>query len=634
MERLKEPLHNRKRRYAGLNDILRLMAKIKRLEKIKQLLNPDNIEGTRTPVLRNLESLSLFGLSYGELKEIFLIVVGHTSMGRILSGKMNEEALKPLSDLARTHEPQQALNLLRYCRLMSMAETAASKRSDLNQEELAELFDLYESTVKVVTNRDMDWDRLLDEKISAMGGIHNKVVRKILKMMNYFQFLTTWSELRQKGRMEKEALADYDEGKMASIENVIQLVKIIDQFEDRYFRDDPLQASIFYRKFLNMEFHGTVHLFEMLDSTLVFLLLWITVNVARGDVINFNPILAHMDPSRLDDFVEKLQQEAHAINMNYLDLGTLRQFSDELYKDQASFIVGTGFQLRVNPKTHAVDISYIDMDKNILELESHTRTFMGRKISDIPVEKLEAMEWLFSNFEGFYQSHLRLVSHDDSDLRLPERQKGWFIRARALREAIKSIFTKVIFEPEDIFTDLYLLYRHAPSLLGFVLPEFMALRESAEPETIPSLVDVVLASTRKLQALVRRDRASFQDVQVLHKLALREFGPMAAGIVGLNESQVETLENVVLHLRKNKPLFDALLKSFVFRDLGLVPALRDKYEQEVHPSDHALASALILEKEGVCERYHTDEKAHHYLTRLVKHHNLIHHMVKGEFSFY
>ena len=634
MERLKEPLQNRKRRYGGLNDVLRLMSKMKRLERIKQFLNPDNIEGTRTPVLRNLESLSLFGLTYGELREIFLIVVGHTPMGRILSGKMNEKALKSLSDLARTHEPQQALNLLRYCRLMSMAETAASKRSDLNQEELAELFDLYESTVKVVTNRDMDWDRLLDERISTMGGIHNKVVRKILKMMNHFQFLDNWSELREKGRMEKEALADYDENKLASIENVIQLVTVIDQFENRYFRDDPLQASIFYRKFLNMEFHGTVHLFEMLDSRLVFLLLWITVNVARGDVINFNPILADVDPSKMDDFVEKLEQEVHAINMNYLDLGTLKQFSEELYQDQASFIVGTGFQLRVNPKTQAVDISYIDMDKNILELESHTKTFMGHKISDVSVEKLEAMQWLFSNLEGFFQSHLRLLSHDDSDLRLPERQKGWFIKARELRETIKSIFTKVIFQPEDIFTELDLLYHHAPSLLGFVLPEFMALRESAHPESMPSLVDVVLASTRKLQALVRLDRGSFQDVQFLHKLAQREFGPMAAGIVGLNEFQVETLEKVVLHLRKNRPLFDALIKSFVFRDLGLVPTLRNKYEPEVHPSDHAQASGLILEREGICKRYDMDEKAHQYLIHLVKHHNLIHHMVKGEFSFY
>jgi len=179
MERLKQPLENKKRRYAGLNDVLKLMSKRARLEKIKSYLNPDNMEGGKTRVLKNLETLSLFGFSYGELREIFLTVVGHTAMGRILAGKMNKKALKPVSDLGRTHDTQQALNLLRYARLMSMAETLASRRTGMGQEQFAELFDLYESMVKVVTNRDMDWDRLMDEEISAMGGIHHMIVRKI-----------------------------------------------------------------------------------------------------------------------------------------------------------------------------------------------------------------------------------------------------------------------------------------------------------------------------------------------------------------------------------------------------------------------------------------------------------------------
>ncbi len=34
---------------------------------------------------------------------------------------------------------------------MSMAETIASKKSEMNQEQVAELFDLYESMVQVVT---------------------------------------------------------------------------------------------------------------------------------------------------------------------------------------------------------------------------------------------------------------------------------------------------------------------------------------------------------------------------------------------------------------------------------------------------------------------------------------------------
>ena len=119
----------------------------------------------------------------------------------------------------------------------------------MNQEQVAELFDLYESMVQVVTDTEMDWDWLLDEKISAMGGIHNKIIRKILKMMNHFQFLLNWPELQGKGKMEKESLADYNDEKLSKIENVIKLVEMVELFEKMYLKEDPLELSIFYRKF-------------------------------------------------------------------------------------------------------------------------------------------------------------------------------------------------------------------------------------------------------------------------------------------------------------------------------------------------------------------------------------------------
>jgi hypothetical protein len=328
----------------------KLVTKIKRLERIEQYLNPDGIEGPRTSMLDNLAYLSLFGFSPGELKEIYLIVVGHTPMARILAGKMNEKALKPLSDLVRSYEPEEALNLLRYCRLMSIAEAVASKRSGLKQEELTELFDLYESMVKVVTNRDMDWDRLIDEKISGMGGIHHMMVRKILKMMNQFQFLSSWEELKSKGRMEKEVLADYDPEKLKKVERVIDLVQVIDRHEEMFFHDDSLKASTFYRKLLNTEFHGTGRIFERLDSELVFVLLWITVHVLRGEVINFNPILSGVAREMIGAHLGALNEEVTAINPHYLSLAALSRFSKQLYEDETSFIVGTGFQLKVNQK--------------------------------------------------------------------------------------------------------------------------------------------------------------------------------------------------------------------------------------------------------------------------------------------
>jgi len=637
LDRLTQPLENKRRRFIALNDVIKLIKKISLLERLGDYLNPDNIEGSKTRVLENLEVFPFFGFSHNELKEIFYIVLGHTPLGRIISGKMPEKALKPVSDLARSYDQHQAINLLRYCRLMTMAEIEAFRETELTEGQLAELFDLYESTERVVTNRELDWDRLMDEKITSMGGIHHKIIRKLLKMINHFEFLDNWPELRQKGEMEKESLADYDDAKLLRIENVIKLVDTIEQFEERYLKFDPLQLPVFYRKFLAIEFHGTGHLFERMDSENVFVLLWIAVNLARGEIINFNPILADKEPMEIEDWVKKVENEVRGIKLDYLDLGILRQFSDQLYQVHSSFIIGTGFHLRIDPKTQAVEITYMDMVRNIEKLESLIRKLAGHLIWEIEVDDLKNLEVLFSNLESFYQSHLRLIDQKDFALKLPARQNRWFERVQDLREQLRSNFLNVIFHPEDVYTDLELLHYNTPALLNFILPEFTALEnlDSSWHLYLTSPVTHYIATaTKKIQALIRHDKEGFQDTQFLHSLAQREFGPMATGIVGFSESQIEDLENIVDRLGRNQPLFDALIKSFIFQDIGRIPGLREEYRNKINPADLAHTGAFFIETEKIAERYFLGRKGKAYLIFLVRHHGLLHHIIRGELSFY
>ena len=637
VDRLTQPLENKRRRFSALNDVIKLRKKIRLLEKIGNYLNPDNIEGSKTRVLENLEVFPFFGFSHNELKEIFYIVLGHSPLGRIISGKTTEKALKPVSELARSYEQHQAINLLRYCRLMTMAEIQAFRETELTEGQLAELFALYESTERVVTNRELDWDRLMDEKITSMGGIHHKIVRKLLKMINHFEFLDNWSELRQKGEMEKESLADYDDTKLLRIENVIKLVNTIEQFEERFLKFDPLQLPAFYRKFLDIEFHGTGHLFERMDSENVFVLLWIAVNLTRGEIINFNPILADTEPREIDNWVKKVENEVRAINLDYLDLAILRQFSDQLYQVHSSFIIGTGFHLRIDPKTQALEITYMDMVRNIEKLESLIKKLAGHHICEIEVEDLENLEVLFSNLESFYQSHLRLIDQKDFALKLPAKQNQWFERVKNLREQLKSNFLNVIFHPKDVYTDLELLRNNTPSLLNFILPEFTALEnlDSSWHLYLTSPVTHYIATaTKKIQALIRHDKEGFQDTQFLHSLAQREFGPMATGIVGFSKSQIEDLENIVDGLSRNQPLFDALIKSFIFQDIGRIPGLREKYKNKINPADVAHTGAFFIETEKIAETYCLDKKGKAHLIFLVRHHSLLHHIIRGEFSFY
>jgi hypothetical protein len=635
VERLREPFENKKRRFNALNDVIRLTDKIKRLERVKDYLNPDKIEGSRTGVLENLEVLTFFGFSQGELREIVYIVLGHTPLGRIISGKQNEKTLKPVTDLARRYDARSAINLLRYCCLMTVAETEASGRSEPRREQLAELFDLYEASVRIVTNRELEWDQLLDEKINAMGGAHNKIIRKILMMMNLFEFLDNWAELKEKGQMEKESLADFDNTRLSKIENVIRLVNAIERFEGMYLHSDPLQLPAFYRKFLNIEFHGTGHLFERMSSDLVFTLLWITVNVARGEIINFNPILSDVESPDVDERTKRVEQETREINIRYLDYAILQHFSRQLYQSGSAFIMGTGFQLRVDPETQALEIVYMDMDKDIKRLESLSRVLEGRRISEMPLGDLKILEILFSNLESFYQSHMRAFEEKDSQLKIPARQNGWFQKAEDLREYLRTSFMMAIFNPDSIYTDIDLLYRYTPSFLGFVLPEFTALETldlSWHLYMTSPVTHYIITATRKFQALVTHHKEEFQDIDFLHRLAQKEFGPMATGIVGVSESQIGILEEIIGRLKGHEALFDALTKSFILQDIGRVPFLREKYGDQISPVDISQAGGAILEREEIAERYCLDKEARYHLIFLVKHHSLLHHIIRGEFS--
>ncbi|MFC1883236.1 hypothetical protein ACFL2O_00560 [Thermodesulfobacteriota bacterium] len=634
LDRLRQPLENRGRRFGSVNSVIKLLGKIGRINRISEFLVHDSKEGSRIGFLENLEILGFFGFTHDEIKELVFIVLGHTTMGRIISGKMNEKTLKPVSDLARTYDLRQSINLLRYCRLMTMAEMEAARATSLTQEHFANLFDLYELMVRIVTNRNLDWERLLDERITSVGGIHNQVILKILKMMNHFEFLENWSELGGKGQMEKEALADYDEIRLSRIKNVLNLINIIEQFEEMFLESDPLRLPAFYRKLLDIEFHGTGHIFERMNSEHIFILLWITVNLARGEVVNFNPILSDLDPEIADTRIRKAERDVGVINIRYLGHDILEQFSEQLYTHGSSYIVGTGFQLRTDPETKALEIAYMDIDKDIDQLDKLSRELAGLRISQITIENIMKLESLFSNLESFYQSHLRLLQKETGyPFKLPRRQKQWFEKVRNLRDYLSSEYLHVIYHPEEIHTDLELLSQKAPTFLSFILPELMALKDLTLPAHLymtSSVLHYIITACRKLQALVLHDKAEFQDVQFLHSLAQREFGPMTAGTVGPSESQIEALEKIIENISNNAPLFKALVKSLIFQDLGRVASLREKYKSDISKIDIGFAGALFLEREEIPERYGLDEKEKGYLIFLVRHHSYLHHIVRGE----
>ena len=62
----------------------------------------------------------------------------------------------------------------------------------------------------------------------------------------------------------------------------------------------------------------------------------------------------------------------------------------------------------------------------------------------------------------------------------------------------------------------------------------------------------------KYQALVNKDRNSFQDRNTFYRLAKQEFGPLAEEGLGATHSQIEALEFYMDRIREKPQLQQAL----------------------------------------------------------------------------
>jgi len=87
MERLRETPGEQETTIRGFEPCAQAHVEASSSGANQNLREPEGVEGSRTPILKHLETLCLFGFPQEELKEIFLIVLGHSSLGRILSGK-------------------------------------------------------------------------------------------------------------------------------------------------------------------------------------------------------------------------------------------------------------------------------------------------------------------------------------------------------------------------------------------------------------------------------------------------------------------------------------------------------------------------------------------------------------------
>lgn len=628
--RLTNPFRSRSENF---QPVVRLLSQIGKLEKLRDILNPDSIEGQVTPILENIPKLSLHGFSAAQLRELLLIVTGHTTMSRIVLGKLPAKTLKPITDRAREGNYQDILDLLRVCRLMSVAEIVAALGDAFTGEQAKELYRLYDDAIYVATDPGLTWEKLHDLRISAVGGVQNKAIREMLKLFNLFEFLDSWQELSRKGGLEKEVICDYEPEQLAHLEDALELARIANQFKKRLMGDYIFGQSFFFRQFLETEFHGTGHLFPELGTTAGFILLWVAVNSSERHIVNFNPMLAGISPDGREQRIANIKESLLRIPIERLHPEFFEGVKRTLAENRPAFIFDSGIRLIINPETKSLDVSFVGVDEDIQQIEALLTHFQSQRLRGISLKNMQELERLFSELESFH----RYLGEEGCSLQCNvfEREKGVQIKDSEIGRIelrLKAILQSQIFIPEEIYDTINGLAKHCPQILRFVLPEFYfpASAEGLPAPRAEHTDSYIMRILEKFQALINKDRNAFQDRNTFYQLAKQEFGPLAEEGIGASHAQMDILEYLVDRIQQRPMLYQALTLALLFRDMGKKEGHTEAFPEIRDQWIHSERGALLLEKSDTLKKYHLDPEVERLIIQLIRYQGLTGQVIHGE----
>jgi hypothetical protein len=629
--RLHNPFAAPQNRYRAFNHMKQLMKQTGRLSKLEILLNPDRIEGPRTKVLENIEKLALLGLSPALLREIYLTVVGHTTMGRVTFGKLPEKTLKSITDQAKNQSLEEVTDLLRIIRLISMSEIAASLGDMLTREQGTELFNLYDEAIWIAADPQLDWETLHDQKIATLGGAQHLAVRQMLKLFNLYEYLDSWTEITTKGPFQKEALADYQSEKLAQIDQVLELITVTNEFKERFYKREAFSRPYFFRKLLSCQFHGTGHIFPLLGTRAGFILLWITISTSPGNVINFNPLIGY-ERQDSDDRLARVRKALESLEPDQLHFSYLTGIKKTLSQGRSAFIFDSGIQLRHNPVNQATEVIFIDVMDNLKKMELILESARERLIPDIPVFELKETDRLFRELSSYHEHLQRHAKEEGMHKDLLAQQQAEISRCCS---RLEELFAQKLLVPPGVFDTLEIIHEHCPSIGRRILTEFWELdrikptKGSHSGETIPAYV---LRCLKKFQALVTGDRESLQNTKIFYQLSQQQFGAMTGETIGISNMQIDVLEKVVGRIGTRPKLLVALSAALIFQEIGKLPLYLEEYRSLSRSNNHGVAGAEILRRQALLGRLGMDRDTSRLTDFLVEVHGLIGHVLMGEVS--
>jgi hypothetical protein len=372
----------------------------------------------------------------------------------------------------------------------------------------------------------------------------------------------------------------------------------------------------------------------MLGTRAGFILLWICVSSSERHIINFNPMLAGVPQDRHEQRITKIKEALLRIPDQLLHPSLFEGIKKTLADNQPAFIFDSGIRVINNPETRAIDVSFVDVNENIEQIEVLLTHFASQKLRGISLKNLQEIERLFAELESFH----RYVDREGCLLQCDTLSRAGDRGAKdkeigSMEARLRSILLGQIFIPEEVYDSISVLAQHCPEMLRFVLPEFHAfgnLVENWPTRKKQSLGVYVMRSLEKFQSLIIKDRDGFQDRGTFYQKAKQEFGHLAEGGIGASHAQLDILEYLIDRIQQRPLLYQAFTLALLFQDIGKIEPYATAYPEAAARWTHAEQGALILEKSELLSKYHLDPQIQQLVIRLVRHHGLVGHVIQGE----
>ncbi len=634
INRLRRPFEVKPAHQGFFRDVLDLVSAGPRLKRMENCLNPLGVAGQSTPVLPNLEKLSLLGMEPRLLREAMLILLGHSTMSRIIMGKMPETSLRRLTQSVRLLPLEEAVNTARAVRLMSLAEMSALTDKPLSPDQVSQFFDLTDLVIRVATDQALDWEQIRERAITQAGGEANLALKRMLKLFALYEHLDDWADVSKAGDCEREIISDFQPEIRAGIDAAAELADTVRRFRERFADAPTPRRPYFFTRFLEFEFHGTGRLLPALGPGQGFLLLWIAVNISPTTVVNLNSLSP--GPPGQKAYAERLDRVRQAIarlGVEDLDPENLDHLASRLTSQQPVFVGDSGLGITFNGRLNTVDMWLVDAEPELARLNQLVNANDGKPLHAWPSADLTEVDRLFGRLDDY-------LSFMESEARSPQGRRHLQGRLPRLGEAFQAVterlrtsLTSNLFEPEHLHDHLARLTAQARHLSRLLVPE---LSEMAElPPAHPNypgrtMLVFFLRAAFKFQSLVAGRIENFQDEDLLHRLALREFGPQAAGGVGVSADQMALLAETVARLKTRPELLKAVGTALVFQDLDRLPSSRRLFRDEIHFADHGPAGEALLVSLKILDRYAPSPELRRTTALFIRHHALLARVVRGE----